>query len=317
MASVLTNRETSVPQAAVTREAPLPAIGFLMLASLGLFWGLNWPGMKIALGEITIWWFRGMSVAAGAMGLLAISALAGQKVWPTRAELRPLLICTVFNILGWHICTGYGVSLMPAGRASIIAFTMPVWAAILAVWLLGERMTAYRIAGLVLGMAGLAVLIGPDLAVFDEAPLGALFMLGAATTWATGTVLFKKFDWTSPVAALIGWQLALGAVVMLSVAAAVEPVPDPTQLSLKVILALAYLFALPMVYCQWAYFSVVRIFPAGIAAIGTLLVPVVGVVSSALLLGEPIGVPELLSLALIVMALFVVLVLPNTLRRNP
>ena len=317
MASVLTNRETSVPQAAATREAPLPAIGFLMLASLGLFWGLNWPGMKIALGEITIWWFRGMSVAAGAIGLLAISALAGQKVWPTRAELRPLLICTVFNILGWHICTGYGVSLMPAGRASIIAFTMPVWAAILAVWLLGERMTAYRIAGLVLGMAGLAVLIGSDLAVFDEAPLGALFMLGAATTWATGTVLFKKFDWTSPVAALIGWQLALGAVVMLSVAAAVEPVPDPTRWSLKVILALAYLFALPMVYCQWAYFSVVRIFPAGIAAIGTLLVPVVGVVSSALLLGEPIGVPELLSLALIVMALFVVLVLPNILRRTP
>ncbi|MEM7211030.1 MAG: DMT family transporter [Pseudomonadota bacterium] len=302
--------------AAATREAPLPAIGFLMLASLGLFWGLNWPGMKIALGEITIWWFRSMSVCAGAIGLLAISAMAGQRIWPTRVELRPLLICTVFNILGWHICTGYGVSLMPAGRASIIAFTMPVWAAILAVWLLGERMTAYRIAGLVLGMAGLAVLIGPDLAVFDEAPIGALYMLGAATTWATGTVLFKKYDWTSPVAVLIGWQLAIGGTLMMTVAAAVEPVPDPTTWSLKVILALAYLFALPMVYCQWAYFSVVRIFPAGIAAIGTLLVPVVGVVSSALLLGEPIGMAELLSLVLIVSALFVVLVLPNTLRRG-
>lgn len=292
------------------REAPLPAIGFLMLASLGLFWGLNWPGMKIALSEITIWWFRAMSVAAGAIGLLGIAALAGQKVRPTRAEIRPLLICTVFNILGWHLFTGYGVSLMPAGRASIIAFTMPVWASLLAVWLLGERMTAYRIAGLILGMTGLGVLIGPDLAVFDQAPIGAMFMLGAAMTWALGTVLFKKFDWTSPVATLIGWQLGIGALFIAAGAAVLEPLPDPTTWSTDVILALIYLFALPMVYCQWAYFSVVRIFPAAVAAIGTLAVPIVGVFSSALLLGEAVGQAEILALILIVLALLVVLVLP-------
>ncbi|MEL7469042.1 MAG: DMT family transporter [Pseudomonadota bacterium] len=293
-----------------SQSTHLPAIGFIMLASLGLFWGLNWPGMKIALGEITIWWFRAMSVAAGAVGLLGIAVLSGQRVWPARSEIRPLLICTVFNVLGWHLFTGYGVSLMPAGRASIIAFTMPVWAAILAVWLLGERMTAYKIFGLLLGVAGLAVLIGPDLAVFQQAPLGALFMLGAAITWAIGTVLFKKFQWISPVASLIGWQLAIGAVIMVIGAASLEPLPDPTTWSIQVILALAYLFAVPMVYCQWAYFSVVRIFPAAIAAIGTLAVPVVGVFSSALLLGEAVGTAEILALVLIVSALLVVLVLP-------
>lgn len=296
-------------------EASLPAVGFVMLASLGLFWGLNWPGMKIALGEITIWWFRAMSVWAGAIGLLGIAALTGQRVLPMRAEIRPLLLCTLFNILGWHLLTGYGVSLMPAGRASIIAFTMPVWASILAVWLLGERMTAYRILGLALGMAGLGVLIGPDLAVLEEAPIGALFMLGAAMVWAMGTVLFKKFDWTSPVATLIGWQLGIGAVFITFGAAMIEPMPDPSTWSAKVILALVYLFALPMIYCQWAYFSVVRIFPAAIAAIGTLAVPVVGVFSSAWLLGEAVGAAEIIALVLIVAALLVVLVLP-ALRRG-
>lgn len=286
-----------------------------MLASLGLFWGLNWPGMKIALSEITIWWFRAMSVAAGAVGLLALSALSGSKVWPTRAEFWPLLICTLFNTLGWHLLTGYGVALMPAGRASIIAFTMPVWASLLAVWLLGERMTAYRIVGLMLGMAGLGVLIGPDLAVLEEAPFGALFMLGAAMVWAVGTVLFKKFDWTSPVATLIGWQFVIGAVFITAGAAALEPLPDPTSWSVDVILALIYLFAVPMIYCQWAYFSVVRIFPTAIASIGTLAVPIVGVFSSAWLLGEPVGWPEVLALVLIVMALLVVLVLPALRRR--
>lgn len=287
-----------------------PAIGFVMLASLGLFWGMNWPAMKIVLGEVSIWWFRTVSVWVGGIGLITIAAAAGLRFWPYRSEIRPLLRCMVFNTLGWHICTGYGVALMPAGRASIIAFTMPVWAALLAVWLLGERMTAYRTTGLVLGVTGLTVLIGPDLAVFEQAPMGAMFMLGAALTWAVGTVLFKKFDWSSSVATLVGWQLAIGAVPMTVVAAMLEPLPDPSTWSTDTILALAYLFAIPMIYCQWAYFSVVRIFPAAVAAIGTLAVPIVGVFSSAWLLREPVGMAEIVALVLIVSALAVVLVLP-------
>ena len=297
------------------REPALPAYGFVLLASLGLFWGLNWPGMKIALGEITVWWFRSMSVGVGGVGLLTIAALAGLRVWPARSELRPLVICTVFSILGWHLLTGYGVSLMPAGRASIIAFTMPVWAALLASWVLGERLTVYKIAGLALGVAGLGVLIGPGVAALGEAPVGALFVLGASMSWAVGTVLFKKFAWVSPVASLIGWQLLIGAVVITAGAVAWEPLPDPTVWSTEVWIALAYLFALPMIYCQWAYFQVVKIFPAAIAAIGTLAVPVVGIFSSALILGERVGPPEIAALLLISAALFVVLVLPGLRRR--
>ena len=294
----------------------LPGYGFLMLASLGLFWGLNWPGMKIVLGEVTIWWFRSMSVGVGGIGLLAIAALTGLRVLPRRAELGPLVACTLFSILGWHVCSGYGVSLMEAGRASIIAFSMPVWAALFATWVLGERLTAHKIAGLSLGVMGLAVLIGPEVAKLGAAPLGAIFMLGAAVTWAIGTVLFKKFAWSSPVATLIGWQLLIGAVVITLVAMAWEPLPDPGTWSAEVWWALAYLFALPMIYCQWAYFYVVKIFPAAIAAIGTLAVPVVGVFSSALILGEPVGWREFTAMALICSALFVVMVLPGLRRAS-
>ncbi|MEL7465896.1 MAG: DMT family transporter [Pseudomonadota bacterium] len=300
-------------------NAPAPPsrmVGYLMLASLGLFWGLNWPGMKIALNELPVWWFRSFSVGVGAIGLLLIAGASGQRVRPTRSDLKPLLICAAFNILGWHILTAYGVSLMAAGRASIIAFTMPVWASLLAAAFLGERITAWKIGGLILGVAGLAALIGPDLAALGAAPVGAMFMLGASMSWALGTVLFKKFDFTLPVASAIGWQLAVGAVAITGFAVALEPFPDLTALSWEAIAALAYLFALPMIYCQWAFFSVVRIFPAAIAAIGTLAVPVVGVFSSALLLGEPIGAYDLTALALIFAALFTVLVAPALIKRR-
>ena len=299
--------------------APQPSrpAGYLLLVSLGLFWGLNWPAMKIALTELTVWWFRALSVGVGAAGLLLIAAALGLRVRPRRADLGPLLVCAAFNILGWHVLTAYGVSQMAAGRASIIAFTMPVWASLLAAALLGEPITRWTVAGLVLGLGGLAALIGPDLAALGAAPVGALFMLGAAMSWATGTVLFKRFAIGLPVASAIGWQLALGAGVITAVAAALEPPPDLAALSGRALAALAYLFALPMIYCQWAYFSVVRLFPAAVAAIGTLSVPVVGVLSSALLLGEPIRAHDLAALALIFAALFTVLVAPALARPRP
>lgn len=299
-------------------SSPTPSklTGYIMLASLGLFWGLNWPGMKIVLEELPIWWFRSLSVGVGAAGLLLIALVSGQRLKPTRAEIGPLFLCTIFNILGWHILTAYGVSLMAAGRASIIAFTMPVWAALLAAILLGERITIWKVIGLALGVAGLVALIGPDMAALGAAPLGAVFMLGASISWAAGTVLFKKFNWRLPVAAAIGWQLVIGTVVITGFAAALEPAPDLTALSWRAIGALVYLFALPMIYCQWAYFSVVRIFPASIAAIGTLSVPIVGVFSSALLLGEPVGANDLTALALIFAALFAVLIAPGLVGRR-
>ena len=204
---------------------------------------------------------------------------------------------------------------MPAGRASIIAFTMPVWAAILGAFLLNEPITKSKCVGLLLGVAGLAVLMGDDLLVFGKAPLGALFMFGAAVSWAIGTVLFKRYKWTTPIATLVGWQLAAGAIPITLVAIMIEPVPDLAHLSAKAMFALVYLFALPMVFCQWAFFKVVSIFPASIAAMGTLAVPVIGVYSSALILGEPVGWRELAALLLICAALVSVLVVPG-LRRG-
>ena len=152
-------RATEPPESA--RQPELPRTGYLLLAALTLFWGANWPGMKLALAEIPVWWFRSIWLSCGGAGLLALAWASGQRLRVPRNELRPLLICAVFNVVGWHIFSGYGVSLMPAGRASIIAFTMPLWAALLGSLVLGDRLTGRRLLGLAVGLSGLAVLIGP------------------------------------------------------------------------------------------------------------------------------------------------------------
>ena len=289
------------------RATGLPRSGFLLLAALTLFWGLNWPAMKIALTEIPVWSFRTICVAGGGFGLLAILLATRRSVRVPRREIAPLLLCGSFTILAWMLLTGYGLTLIEAGRASIIAFTMPVWAAILSTLVLGERMTGRKLLALLVGVAGLAVLIGPDLVVFREAPLGALFMLAAAITWAIGTVATKAFRWSISTATLIAWQLIAAAVPIGLGTLLLEPAADWSAISARAYWAAAYTVALPMLFCQWAYISVVRLFPASIAALGTLAIPAVGVLSSALILGEPAGPRELLSLVLVSAALGLVL----------
>ncbi|MCP4765616.1 MAG: DMT family transporter, partial [Gammaproteobacteria bacterium] len=284
---------------------------YLLLASLSLFWGLNWPGMKIILSEVSVWWFRSLCLMFGGSFLMLISALSGNRCRLHLDELGPVLLCGSFAILGWMVFSAYGVSLMPAGRASIIAFTMPLWATIFAVWVLAERITAGKIAGLMLGLAGLGVLIGPDLLILKRAPVGALFMLLAAVSWALGTVLLKRIAWRLPTLSNVAWQLLLSAIPVTLIAALNEPFPDLTALSGRAIIALVYLFLFPMSFCQWAYFKTVGLLPASIAAIGTLMVPVIGVFSSYLILDERVGASDVVALLLVLSALVLVLLIPT------
>jgi drug/metabolite transporter (DMT)-like permease len=291
----------SRPQAGKPVISSLPAAGFLLLAALTVFWGVNWPAMKIVLSELPVWWFRSLCLVVGGAGLLAISRVSGSTLKVPRRELRPLFICATFNVVGWHLCSAYGISLMAAGRAAIVAL------ALFSSLFLGEALTRNKIVGLLFGVGGLAVLIGPDLLILKAAPVGALFMLLAAISWAMGTVAIKRFNWTTPLASLVGWQLLAGALPITLGALAFEPLPDFGALSERALWALAYVFAFPMLFCQWAYFKTVRLFPASIAAIGTLAIPVAGVYSSALILGEPAGIQELAALVLICAALASVL----------
>lgn len=293
----------------------LPASGLFLLAALTIIWGVNWPVMKIAMGEISVWWFRSFCLVFGAIGLLSIAAATGSRLIMSRHEIGPMLLTAAFAVLGWHVFSGFGVTMLPAGRAVIIAFTMPVWTAIAASLILGERLfTPTKIIGLALGLIGLAILIGPDLVAIEAAPIGALLMLASAMCWGLGTTLFKRFSWSIPVAANMGWQLLFAGIPVTIIALASSPFPDLPALSTEVYIATAYVILLPMTFGQWAYFQIVKLFPASIAAIGTMAIPVVGVYSSAILLDEVVGARELTALGFICAALAVILVVPNLTR---
>jgi drug/metabolite transporter (DMT)-like permease len=280
---------------------------FVLLAGITLSWGLNWPLLKVALSEIPVLPFRALCLLVSGPVLLAIAAARGTGIAVPKREILPLLLASLFNVTLWHLFTGYGVLEMPAGRASIIAYTMPAWATLLGALVLSEPLTPRRLAGLVLGMGGIAALVLPDLDKVVAAPLGAVSMILAALSWAVGTVMMKRRRWSGSMAAMAGWQICLGGFPILIAAIIIGPFPGLERAGGAAVAALIYVIVFGMLIGQWAWFVVLERLPVAVASISTLAIPVVGVLSSALLLGERLGPAEIAALLLVVAALALVL----------
>jgi drug/metabolite transporter (DMT)-like permease len=297
--------EPGAPASPASDAAIWSLSGIALLATLTVTWGFNWPMMKLALQEVPPWTFRTLCVMVGGGALLALTAVTGGRVTFPARRLPPLMLVALFNITAWHLFSAYALLYTGSGRAAIIGYTMPIWAAGLSVWVLHERIGPRQILALAFGMGGLGLLLAQDLGQVGATPIGGLLMLGAAISWAIGTILVKRFVWhPMPVMALTGWQLLIGGVPIVIGWWLWEPVPDLAALSLPAALGLAYAVLVAMVFCQTAYFWMLTLVPANVAAMAVMAVPVVGVLSSAWILAEPVGPAEAVALVLVVGGLF-------------
>src|SRR5260221_13534400 len=138
----------------------LPPRLWWVLVGLTFAWGFNWSAMKVALHEITPWVFRSLCLGLGSTVLFLVLRASGQKVTVPAGQWPRLALLAFFNIPCWNPVVAYGLTMITSGRAAILAYTMPVLAVPLSVWLLGERMTSRKIAGLVLGLGGRALRLG-------------------------------------------------------------------------------------------------------------------------------------------------------------
>ena len=306
--------------AAVTRgggdgiaSPPSYARGYALLIGVAFGWGFNWPLMKIIVTEVPVWQFRGFSgIAAGLLLLglaIAVSRTSGEAWRTPREQWLRLCLAALFNVTSWFIFIGYGVSMMGAGHAVIMGFTMPLFAAVFGVTFLGEPMTRRRLAALCLGAAGIAVLMSHDFSVIGAEPLGFVLTLIGAALWSVGVLIQKHTPWKIGVLALGGWQILLGCLPIFAVCLVLEDIVYH-RASPAVWWATVYLVLVALVFCYFAWFSVVKIFPASVSAVGTLLVPIVGVASGVAVLGEPFGLRDLVALVLIVGAVALVLLVP-------
>jgi drug/metabolite transporter (DMT)-like permease len=293
----------------------LPRSLWLLLVGLTLCWGFNWPMMKIALSELPVWSFRAACIGGGAVGLFAIARFQGLRVRLRSDEFRRLALASLVNVTGWNLMIGYGVSLMPAGRSAILAYTMPLWTVILSALFLHERFTLRKAAGVALGMSGLALLLGSELMHLGAAPAGALFIIGASLSWATGTIIIRRWPVDLPTTSFVAWQLSLGGLPVL-LGAAILDSGSLRPISAAATGALLYSTFVAFVFCHWAWFKLATTAPASIAAMSTMMIPVVGVFSGMIVLGEQPQWQEYAALLLVTLALATVLIPGRAAVRN-
>lgn len=288
------------------------AHAFVPIAILTLVWGCNWPVLKLGVSELSPLTFRAVTLPFAAVGMMLVALLSGDSLRVPRGWWARIAILAFFNIAGWNAFVLFGVQQLPAGRSAIIAYTMPIWATLIAMAVLHEPLNRRKIVGLVLGMLGMVVLLGDDLRHIGSTPVGALFILCAAILWACGTVLLRK--WRPPMAqnALSGWLMLLGWLPLAIAAPFFDPHPPSylAHLSGTTWFAILYNIFLAGTLAHWAWFTLARTLPVAVSSLSSLPVPVVGVFAGMLFLGERPGPSEFIALALVIASLFAVLFQP-------
>ena len=178
-------------------DGRLPPSGIALVILLGFIWGINWPAIRTAVTEISPWTFRVICLAVGAATLFVTLFIRGTALRVPRAEIMPLVVLALLNVTGYQLLTAFGLSEMEAGRGVILAFTFPLWSVLFGTVVLREKLTGTRLVALCLGLAAMALLLGPEITRLGHTPMVAVFLICAALSWAAATVMRR--DMLAPV----------------------------------------------------------------------------------------------------------------------
>jgi drug/metabolite transporter (DMT)-like permease len=297
------------PSGAAAAYSPQPSrhTAFLLLLAVILVWGANWPIMKIGLQYIAPLTFAAFRMGLGALTLFALLAVRGELAMPSRQDMPVVWSVGLLQLAGFLIFVNLGLQEVEASRSAILSYTTMIWVTPAAIWLLGERFSWIKIVGVLCGLAGVAVMFNP--ASFDwsnrAALMGNVYLLLGALAWAISILHVRAHKWKQSALALAPWQLLLGFVPTALLALALEH-DQPVHWSPALLAVLAYNGPIATAFALWAWISVNRGLPAIASSMGSLGVPVAGVILATLTLGEPITVENMAGLAFITLGLALV-----------
>ena len=189
----------------------MPRIVYVYLAVIVVTWAGNWPLMRLALDEVPPMQFVLLRLV-GTLALLAPALLlSGSPLLPVRGERLGLLWVGQLQVAAFLICSIIGLAMVPPGRAIVLAYTMPLWAVPIGLWLWPEPLGRVQLAGAAVGFAGLVLFMNPGLVDWSNGRtlLGNAFLLFAAIAWALGSCLYRRRIWRTGFWTQIFWQLAV------------------------------------------------------------------------------------------------------------
>jgi len=287
----------------------IPARALLLLPVLWLVWGTNWPLFPLATREVSVWTFRAVSVFFAGAALLIAARAMGQTLAIPRKYWRTIALATTVYLVVWNIASTYSALLIPSGQSAVLGFTMPLWSALISWAVLGERLGRRLVLAIALGAAAVTLLMWKSFAAYAHAPLGLALGLAAGIGWAIGTLILQRGRVQVPATVLTGWQLLITALP-ITLGALVFGDHQWFMPSWTSIVLIGYIALVPMCIGNLCWFSIVGLVPAHVAGLSSILVPVVAMVSGALVHGEPLGPVQWLAMACSAAAMWLALIKP-------
>lgn len=276
------------------------------LVALTLVWGINWPVMKLGVSNFPALSFRAVTVLLGLPVLAAV--LLALKV-PFRVPRRhwgELFWLSLTNMVVWNICMILALRTLSSGRAAILAYTMPIFSAIIGAVLFRTRLQARGWLGVGAAALGVTLLLWHEFTVLAGRPLGVALALFSAAVWALGTQLMRRSRIEAHTLTLSFWMTALAGVVASVLALVFErhlwQAPAPAAWG-----AIAYNALLIFGFSQAAWLSLARELPPVASTLSVMFIPVLGVFVGALWLGEVLHWQDWAAVILMVVAIASVL----------
>jgi drug/metabolite transporter (DMT)-like permease len=257
----------------------------LMLVALSFAWGLTWPAMRFALDEIPPLSMRVVTLGLGGGALMLYAKLQGHSLalvsWKNAGHLT---VSSILNVLSFSLLSVIAMLFAATGRVAMLAYTMPIWAALLAWAVLGERLTRTHVIALALCLCGMTILIWP--LAYSTSLIGLMIAMGIAVSWAAGTVYVKWARIAGDPVGNAAWQVCIAFIIVVVLLPLFEGTLHLSQAHKPALAAAVFagLAGSGLAYFLW--FGIIRRVSAMTASLGVLSAPVIGVVSTALLLGE-------------------------------
>ena len=273
----------------------------LKLGIVVLIFGAAFPVLKWGLtgGATPVWFAAWRAVMSAGVALAVVLAMQG-LAWPSRADLAPILGIGLFQIAGFFLLLYAALTLVPAGTASVLSYTTALWLVPISALWLRERLTGKRLLAVALGLAGILAIANP--ATLDTTQPGQLLgvglLLAAALSWAIAIAMLRAARAKLSTVQMLPFAFAVASLVLLPLALLLEPEGGLSRESAPVIALLAVGLLGPV--ATWAASEVSRDLPAVVSSLGFLGTPVLGLLLSVAVLGEPLTLGLALGAALVV-----------------
>jgi drug/metabolite transporter (DMT)-like permease len=273
-----------------------------LLFFLTAVWGINWPVMKLGVTGYPALTFRAISLCLGlpvlALGLLVLKVpfRVPRKYW------RELFWLAATNMFIWHACIILAVKTLSSGRSAILGYTMPIFSAVIGALLFSTALTRRGWLGVSAAAFGVMLLLWHEFTGLAGHPAGVALALIAASTWALGTQLLRRTKMDLPTLTISFWMTALTAVFMVVLSALFES-RDWQPPSRTVWASILFNAVLIFGFAHATWFYLARALPPVASTLSVMFIPVVGVFSGALWLGEVLHWQDWAAVVLMVVAI--------------